>query len=160
MSFELIIASTSITAALLFYTLGVFAERRAGSLKLFHLICFWLGLVCDTTGTTIMTNIAKTSPLAESGINVHGITGALAIILMIIHASWATWVYFKGSDKSHKSFHQFSTMVWLVWLVPYIIGMLIGIPVFHLRAVCAIGSALIVVAIIAWAVLRKPKTKQ
>ena len=38
-------ASTAITFALVFYTIGVFGERRAGTLKKSHLVLFWLGLI-------------------------------------------------------------------------------------------------------------------
>ena len=74
-------ASTAITLALVFYTIGVFGERRAGTLKKSHLALFWLGLICDTTGTTIMTTIARTSTAAVSPL--HAITGLLAIIFML-----------------------------------------------------------------------------
>ena len=77
-------ASTAITLALVFYTIGVFGERRAGTLKKSHLALFWLGLICDTTGTTIMTTIARTSAAAVSPL--HAITGLLAIIFMLFHA--------------------------------------------------------------------------
>ena len=39
--------------------------------------------------------------------------------------------------------------MWLAWLVPYIIGMLVGIPMIHLQAVCAIGTSVVVVAVLA-----------
>ena len=84
-------ASTAITLALVFYTIGVFGERRAGTLKKSHLALFWLGLICDTTGTTIMTTIARTSAAAVSPL--HAITGLLAIILMLFHALWATFCH-------------------------------------------------------------------
>jgi hypothetical protein len=45
------IASSAITLALVFYTIGVFAERRAGTLKLSHIMFFYLGLASDTAGT-------------------------------------------------------------------------------------------------------------
>ena len=70
-------ASTAITLALVFYTIGVFGEARAGSLQKKHLILFWIGLACDTTGTTIMTSIARSSHGAGSPL--HAITGALAL---------------------------------------------------------------------------------
>ena len=56
----------------------------------------------------------------------HGITGALAIVLMLFHALWATLVLVKKDEKKQESFHKFSIFVWLVWLVPYILGMIIG----------------------------------
>lgn len=79
---KLIIAIIAITSALVFYTVGVFAERRARILKKWHMLVFWIGLCCDAAGTTFMTLIAN-SGAAESGIGVHGITGAVAIGLMM-----------------------------------------------------------------------------
>lgn len=59
MNTKLIIAITTITLALVFYTIGVFAERKSHILKKAHVIIFWLGLLCDTTGTITMSLIAK-----------------------------------------------------------------------------------------------------
>lgn len=153
MSFELIAASTAITAALVFYTVGVFSERRDGSLKLSHVLLFWAGLVFDTTGTTIMTNIAQT--LGAAGFGIHAVSGLLAIVLMLIHAVWATATYVRHNERAEKTFHTFSTFVWLLWLVPYIIGMLVGIPAIHLQTVCAVGTSVLVVAAFAFVLLRR-----
>ena len=90
------IASTAITLALVFYTIGVFAERRAGTLKLGHIIFFYMGLVFDTAGTAIMSLIAR----GESTNPAHAATGLLAIILMIVHAAWATAVLVR---KNHEA---------------------------------------------------------
>ncbi len=148
MSFELIAASLAITLALVFYTIGVFSERRRGTLERHHLVFFWGGLIFDATGTALMSSMATAS--ASSGFGIHAITGMLAIILMLIHAGWATWVYFRGTSHTREVFHRFSALVWLIWLIPYIIGMLVGIPVFHLKNVCAIGTSLVVVALFAF----------
>lgn len=125
---KLIFAIITITLALVFYTIGVFSERRSKTLKKWHVITFWLGLVFDTTGTLTMERIASLNEVsnAASGISLHGITGMIAIILMLFHAIWATWVLFKGNDKKKLAFHKFSLLVWIVWLIPYIIGMVIG----------------------------------
>ena len=152
------LATGTITLALVFYTIGVFGERSNGSLKLSHLLFFWAGLVCDTTGTTIMTNIASTS--GSTGFGIHAISGLLAILLMLVHAGWATWTYVRGNEKQRVAFHRFSTIVWLVWLVPYVIGMLVGIPMIHLLNVCAVGTSVIIVAILAFILLRNDKKKQ
>lgn len=87
--------------------------------------------------------------ITAAGFGIHGISGMLAIALMLVHATWATWVYVRGSGRARTAFHRFSTVVWLVWLVPYVIGMLVGIPLFHLQSVCAVGTSLVVVAAIA-----------
>lgn len=149
MSLELIIASVAITCALAFYTVGVFGERRSGTLSLRHVALFWAGLACDTTGTLLMSGIAQQS--ASSGFGVHAVTGMLAIVLMLVHATWATVTYVRRNERALHLFHTFSTVVWLVWLVPYIIGMLVGIPLIHLQAVCAIGTSIVVVGLLALA---------
>lgn len=139
-------ASTAITLTLVFYTIGVFGEARAGSLQKKHLILFWIGLACDTTGTTIMTSIARSSHGAGSPL--HAITGALAIVLMLFHAVWATFVLLRGDEKSREGFHKLSVGVWLIWLVPYCVGLMVGIPAIHLSDTATlIVSVLIPVAI-------------
>lgn len=122
MSTQLIAAIVTITLALCFYTVGVFSERHAKRLQKSHVILFWCGLVFDTTGTTIMSTMAHGSGLLSA----HGITGALAIVLMLFHAIWATLVYTRGNAEKQKSFHKFSIFVWVVWLIPYVLGMFLG----------------------------------
>ncbi len=118
----LLYAIVTITLALLFYTIGVWGEKLQGELKMWHLVVFYLGLICDTIGTSFM------SKLASDGfqLNLHGVTGLLAITLMFVHALWATCVLLKGTEKAKKDFHKFSIVVWLIWLVPYMSGMVIG----------------------------------
>ena len=55
-----IFAAIIISLALVFYTIGVFAERRSGTLRPKHLAFFsdWLQ-VFDTAGTTIMSIVAR-----------------------------------------------------------------------------------------------------
>lgn len=61
MSPMLMFASLAITGALVLYTIGVFRERADGSLRGPHVVLFWIGLACDTTGTTLMSIMARTS---------------------------------------------------------------------------------------------------
>ena len=121
---KLIFAIITITLALVFYTTGVFGERKSKTLQKKHVIIFWIGLLCDTLGTLTMGVIAKTS--GGSASPVHGITGFIAIVLMLFHAVWATWVMYKNDEAKKQSFHKLSIFVWLVWLIPYFIGMYIG----------------------------------
>lgn len=57
MSILLIMAIIFMTLALVFYTIGVFAEKKSGSLLKWHALIFWLGFICDTSGTNIMGQI-------------------------------------------------------------------------------------------------------
>lgn len=118
----LIAAIVAISLALVFYTVTVFWERRTGMLRGRHLLLFWLGLICDTTGTTLMARIAG----ADFGLNFHAVTGALAIVLMLGHALWATIVHADRRVEPKRSFHRYSIAVWALWLVPYLSGMIFG----------------------------------
>ena len=88
----LIYASTAITLALVFYSIGVWSEKIQGELKVWHLVVFYIGLVFDTTGTMMMSNIAGDVTL----LSFHGLTGLLAILLMLFHAVWATVVLIRN----------------------------------------------------------------
>jgi uncharacterized repeat protein (TIGR03987 family) len=118
----LISAIITITLALIFYTIGVWSEKTQGELKKWHLIVFYIGLVCDTIGTTIMSKIAS----GGFKLNFHGITGLLAILLMLFHAIWATIVLVKNHEKAKANFHKLSIIVWIIWLVPFISGAIFG----------------------------------
>lgn len=118
----LVYAIISITLALVFYTIGVWGEKIQGQLRKWHLITFWTGFVFDTLGTTLMSKIATNG----FQLNLHGITGLLAIVLMMLHAIWATVVLIKNNESAKLSFHKFSIAVWLIWLIPYISGAVFG----------------------------------
>lgn len=113
------ISIIAIVSALVFYTIGVWSERLAGKLKPWHLVLFWIGLVFDTTGTTLMSRMA-----GQWEFNLHGVTGALAIVLMLGHAAWASLVLLTRKEDAIRNFHKFSLFVWLVWLVPFFSGMI------------------------------------
>lgn len=116
----LILSIICMCLALLFYSVGVWSEKIQHRLKAWHLVMFWAGLVFDTTGTTIMSKIAKGGFV----LNFHGVVGLLAIFLMIFHAFWATAVLKKGSERSLQNFHKFSIIVWVIWLIPFFSGMI------------------------------------
>ncbi len=108
----------SMCLALTFYSVGVWSEKKQGTLKKWHLYVFWAGLVFDTLGTTIMSSISTGS----FKLDFHGITGLLAIILMFVHALWASVVLVKNNENMKIKFHKFSIIVWSIWLIPFISG--------------------------------------
>lgn len=128
MSNLLIFATIAISSALVFYTIGVWSERKSKKLKTWHVVMFWLGLAFDTTGTLIMERLSNSNPANIPLVfsSIHGITGVLAIGLMVFHASWATLVLVKKDDSKKQNFHRLSIIVWMIWLIPYLIGMIIG----------------------------------
>lgn len=117
-------ASIIMGAALVFYSIGVWAERIAGRLKWWHLVFFILGLICDTVGTGMMFEF-----VGGMMFDVHGITGVIAIGLMFIHALWALVVLLRKNERAIVNFHKFSIVVWLIWLIPYFSPMIFGMAV-------------------------------
>ncbi len=107
-------ASFIMAAALVFYSIGVWSERVSGQLKPWHLVFFVLGLTCDTWGTGMMFEL-----VGGMTFDVHGITGVIAIVLMLIHAVWAFVVLRKKDETAIMNFHKFSVTVWVIWLIPY-----------------------------------------
>ncbi len=118
----LLYAVISINLALFFYSVGVWGEKIQGILKKWHLALFWIGFGFDTVGTSLM------SRLADGGFkfNFHGLTGLLAIGLMLVHALWASYVLLKNNKKIKSVFHRFSIVVWIIWLIPFISGAIMG----------------------------------
>lgn len=111
-----------IGAALVTYTIAVWGEQITGELKPVFVLMFCVGVVCDTTGTTIMAlNLDAGGPvLSPLDVLFHSVTGLAAIILMLIHAIWAMRVLLRKDAISAEKFHRFSKYVWLFWLVPFL----------------------------------------
>jgi len=107
-------ASIIMAAALIFYSIGVWGERIQGRLKPWHLVFFILGLICDTWGTGLMIGF-----VGGMTFDIHGISGLIAIVLMLIHAIWAAVVLIRKDEHMIMNFHKFSIVVWLIWLIPY-----------------------------------------
>jgi uncharacterized repeat protein (TIGR03987 family) len=121
MTTQVLLSVILITLALVFYSIGVWSDRFAGRLKGWHLAFFWSGLLCDTSGTGIMME------MSDAGlVSVHGLTGLIAIVLMLIHAVWASVVLARKDEKAIRNFHKFSVIVWLIWLVPYLNGFFVS----------------------------------
>jgi uncharacterized repeat protein (TIGR03987 family) len=112
-----------ISTALIFYSIGVWAERFARYLKPRHTIFFWAGFIFDVSGTWAM-HLLATKPFDIT--ELHTLTGQIALWLMFLHAVWATWAVVKNNENLLKTFHRFSIFVWMIWLIPYFGGMFLG----------------------------------
>jgi len=120
MSATLISAIAAMLAAATLYTVAVFAERAAATLKPWHLALFWLGLAFDTTGTTLMADIA-----GGWRWDVHGVVGLTAVALMLFHSAWATIALLFKQEKVLRSFHTFSIHVWALWMAAFVSGVVL-----------------------------------
>ncbi|MBK6915019.1 MAG: TIGR03987 family protein [Ignavibacteriales bacterium] len=119
----IIISATLITLALLFYSIGVWAEKIARYLKPWHVVAFWIGFAFDISGTYTMHLLGK-GPFDI--LEPHTLTGQIALWLMLLHAIWATRVIINQDESMKNRFHKFSIVVWVIWLIPYFGGMYLG----------------------------------
>ena len=115
-----ILSSVLITLALVFYSLGIWAERIARRLKPWHVVTFWIGFSFDVAGTLAMHKIAEG---AFNFWDPHTLTGQIALWLMLGHAIWATVVIRNSMESMLNRFHKISIFVWLIWLIPFFGGM-------------------------------------
>ena len=110
----LIAAIVIITLALVFYSIGVWAERIQRTLRWWHAAFFALGLAADTTGTLLMSQIAgdrRAAGVAASPLDTLMSWTGLAVIVLI-----------RNREHEKAVFHRFSIVVWAIWLIPYIAG--------------------------------------
>jgi uncharacterized repeat protein (TIGR03987 family) len=123
MNMLMVLSTTLITLALVFYSTGIWSERFSRYLKGWYVAAFWTGFMFDVLGTWAMGRLSE-DPF--NLLDLHTLTGQIALWLMLIHAIWATYVVRKGSENSRKRFHRYSLIVWLIWLIPYFGGMIMG----------------------------------
>lgn len=123
MTISILMSAVLITLALIFYSIGIWAERIIRYLKKWHVVFFWLGFIFDLLGTYAM-HLLATNPfdITES----HTFTGQIALWLMLMHAVWASYIVIKGNEIARLKFHKYSIVVWFVWLIPYLGGMYLG----------------------------------
>jgi uncharacterized repeat protein (TIGR03987 family) len=120
MNTTLLLAIVSMILAATLYTVAVFSERSAGILKPWHLGLFWLGLVFDTFGTTLMSQIAGGWKW-----DIHGVIGLTAVALMLFHSIWATVALLFKQEGVLRTFKKFSVHVWALWMAAFISGIVL-----------------------------------
>jgi uncharacterized repeat protein (TIGR03987 family) len=118
----IVYAVVLITAALVFYSVGVWSERLQRVLRWWHVGFFAAGLSCDLAGTVAMSRITGFQSGGATLIAVMETSGMVALILMGIHLAWAVAVLLRGSARAKHTFHRFSLVVWGIWLIPYLTG--------------------------------------
>ena len=119
MKTTLLFGVVSVVLALVFYTVAVWSQRSARTLRPWHMALFWIGFVFDTAGTALMGSIA-----GKITFDLHGIIGILAIGLMLVNAVGASVVLASRRESWLRNFFWFSLCVWLVWLASFLTGMI------------------------------------
>lgn len=154
---QLMAASAAITLALILYTLAIFASRHTGSLKAAHAILIWCGFIADAAGTVAL--MAAEQALGDETF-ARFAAGALACAIILFHGIWATLRLVRHPKEPAPSYQQLSTLVWLLWLIPYLTGLLIGIPAVHLAGIPSLALSTMVVLVFAAMLRHIDETKR
>lgn len=119
-SYYLISSIVVLTAALIFYSIGVWSEHVRGKLRFWDLIFMLIALLCDAVGAGLMKNAAlQTHQIDE----VHTIVGVIAILIILAHTIWAMWVMVSRVHTIRIRYNRISIFVWCAWLIPYFFNM-------------------------------------
>ena len=121
MPVKLLIAVVVTVLALVLYTVGIWRQRSAKTIRPVHLWLFWLGLVCDITGSLLMGTLA-----GGFSLTIHGINGLLAVLLMVVTAVRATMIYSKKDEEAARRFPRFSIPVWVIWVLSFLTGVILS----------------------------------
>ena len=109
------------TIAMVFYTWGVWAEKRARRLKPWHVYMFGCGVLVDTLATVLTFMVVGALVFTP-----HSIMGFISLALMAIHFVWAVYTLRRGDEKQLTSFHKLSLLVWCIWMASYLSGFVLG----------------------------------
>ncbi len=112
----MLIAVTLITAALFSYSTAIWSEKFVKKLKLWMVVVFISGFLCDLSGTSMMYIEA-----GKINFNIHGLSGMTALVIMFLHLVWAI-LALKKRGKAQELYSRFSVYAWGVWLIAFITG--------------------------------------
>jgi uncharacterized repeat protein (TIGR03987 family) len=101
----LMLATTLILIALALYTFGIWGSKIAKMLKVWHAILMWIGLFFDCTGTVFMASQGGGYKL-----DLHGLTGAAAILAMLVNGIYATILLRR---KRETELSGYRSLAWL-----------------------------------------------
>ena len=104
--------------AFIFYTLAVFRERKVGLKK--HVVSFFvIGFILDSTATFAVYH-TMSQYKKDASLYIHIAIGAVAIIIMGVHAFWA--LFSQNNENRKKNFHKYSLYAWFTWVFTLITG--------------------------------------
>lgn len=118
----LMIGSTVVTLALIFYLIGVLTEQRHRLITKKVLTFLTLGLICDITATACMIIGSSNSPFTF-----HGFIGYAALLAMIVETFLAYRFYNANGSTTQvsKGLHLYSRFAIILWVLVYITGSLL-----------------------------------
>jgi uncharacterized repeat protein (TIGR03987 family) len=125
----LIIGTTIVNLALIFYTVGVLSEQKNKIVSLFSIGFITTGVVFDIVATVCM--ILGSSHTALSS---HGLFGYSALLLMLVDCVllWRFRILKGEAIIVSKALHLYSRFAYIWWVVAYLTGAVL-IAIRHMK---------------------------
>ncbi|MGH4118473.1 HsmA family protein [Clostridium sp.] len=108
-----------INLAFIIYTISILNEFKQKTLLRWHTIMFCIGFIFDLASTIIMYNLSG----SKNTINLHGILGYIALVLMLINAICSIIILNKKNKNLLSQFYKYSSFAWIIWVISFILGM-------------------------------------
>ncbi len=111
-------AVTTVTAALVLYTIGALAEQRGHRVTAGVRAFLSLGVCCDVTATVFMVLATR-----RQGFSPHGLLGYSALAAMTVDTLllWRHWR--RAADGAvPRGLHLYSRIAYLYWVAAYFTG--------------------------------------
>ena len=118
------IGSTIVTLALIFYSIGVFSERKGKVISKKVLFFLSVGLLFDASATACMIIGSTNSPFTFHGF--IGYTGLTAMIIETVLA-YRYKAKFGVTKEVSKGLHTYTLFAYVLWVAVYITGSLLVI---------------------------------
>lgn len=118
----IMVASTIVTLALIFYSIAIITEQRKKIISNFILTFLVIGVLFDISATIMM--IIGSS---KSGVTFHGLLGYSALTVMLIDAILLLRLKAKEGIGAEvpKALHLYSRFAYAWWVIAYVTGTLI-----------------------------------
>ncbi len=107
--------------ACLSYSTAVWTERAIKQLKIWMIVLFALGFLCDTIGTSMMFMVSTT----KFHLTIHSGIGYAALAIMALHLTWAI-LSIRKIGRYEEYFTRFSIVAWILWMAAFISGIIIN----------------------------------
>ena len=114
----ILIGTTTVTAALLSYSIAIITEQVKKKINKFILTFLSVGLALDITATSFMIYGSSSDTI----FTVHGMLGYSALLAMIIDCYLIWKNYLKFGEIISNKIHRYSLIAYIYWIAAFVTG--------------------------------------
>lgn len=118
----LITGATTVTLALISYSIAILAEQKRKIVSKFVLFFLTIGWILDVSATIMMIVGSSNTPFT-----LHGLLGYSALLLMTIETffMWKLKLQYGYDTIVPDNLHMYSRLAYIWWVLAYITGSLL-----------------------------------